>query len=92
MFRELTPDEQTEIDALLASGQKIQAVKRAREATGAGLAEAKAAVDAREVYLRSVGTPLEVRHNGGDVMLAVVVLATLTALIVFVYLFLVVFR
>lgn len=92
MSRELTPQEQTEIDALLAAGQKIHAVKRAREATGAGLAEAKAAVDAREVFLKSAGTPLEVRHNSGDVMLAVVVLAILTALIVFAYLFFVVFR
>ncbi|MCA9060135.1 MAG: ribosomal protein L7/L12 [Planctomycetaceae bacterium] len=35
-----------EIQQLLQSGQKIEAVKRVRESTGMGLAEAKAAVEA----------------------------------------------
>ncbi|QIS02401.1 hypothetical protein F5X71_08755 [Nocardia brasiliensis] len=37
-----------EIDDLLALGKKIQAIKRFRELTGAGLKEAKDAVDQRE--------------------------------------------
>lgn len=37
-----------EIIALLAAGNKIQAIKRFREETGTGLAEAKAAVEAIE--------------------------------------------
>ena len=37
-----------EIRALLESGQKIEAIKRYREMTGAGLAEAKEAVEAIE--------------------------------------------
>ena len=37
-----------DLQALLAEGRKIEAVKRFREATGVGLAEAKAAVEALE--------------------------------------------
>ncbi|WP_199836308.1 ribosomal protein L7/L12, partial [Streptomyces sp. NRRL F-4489] len=36
-----------EVDDLLAKGKKIQAIKVYREATGAGLAEAKEAVERR---------------------------------------------
>ncbi|MFJ9853537.1 hypothetical protein [Streptomyces sp. NPDC101150] len=36
-----------EIDALLAQGKKIHAIKLHREATGSGLAEAKEAVERR---------------------------------------------
>jgi hypothetical protein len=35
-----------EIDALVAAGKKIEAIKVYRQATGAGLAEAKRAIDA----------------------------------------------
>lgn len=38
----------TELRDLLAAGQKIEAIKRYREATGVGLAEAKEAVEALE--------------------------------------------
>jgi ribosomal protein L7/L12 len=38
----------TELLDLLAGGRKIEAIKRLREATGMGLAEAKAAVDRLE--------------------------------------------
>ena len=41
-------DFREEIRGLLDSGQKIAAIKRYREQTGAGLAEAKAAVEALE--------------------------------------------
>ena len=37
-----------ELRALIESGQKIEAIKRYREMTGAGLAEAKEAVEAIE--------------------------------------------
>ncbi|GAA3794198.1 hypothetical protein GCM10022403_030070 [Streptomyces coacervatus] len=37
-----------EVDALLRDGKKIQAIKAYREATGAGLREAKEAVDKLE--------------------------------------------
>ncbi|PXX59871.1 ribosomal L7/L12-like protein [Nocardia tenerifensis] len=36
-----------EVDALLAQGKKIQAIKRYRELTGSGLKEAKDAVEGR---------------------------------------------
>ncbi|MEU7765511.1 50S ribosomal protein L7/L12 [Nocardia sp. NPDC049190] len=39
-----------EIDALLAQGKKIQAIKRYRELTGCGLKEAKDAVEWRYPY------------------------------------------
>ncbi|MFI6048228.1 ribosomal protein L7/L12 [Nocardia sp. NPDC051321] len=39
-----------EIDALVADGKKIQAIKRYRELTGAGLKEAKDAVEHRFPY------------------------------------------
>lgn len=42
------PDLDAEIRALLAEGRKIDAVKRLREETGIGLAEAKDAVEALE--------------------------------------------
>lgn len=45
---ELTPEQQTAIDADILGGHKLQAIKKYREATGAGLAEAKTAVEARE--------------------------------------------
>ncbi|MFI9403461.1 ribosomal protein L7/L12 [Nocardia sp. NPDC052316] len=40
----------TEIDALLAEGKKIHAIKRYRELTGCGLKEAKDAVEMRYRY------------------------------------------
>ncbi|MEU7632264.1 50S ribosomal protein L7/L12 [Nocardia sp. NPDC049220] len=39
-----------EVDALLAQGKKIQAIKRYRELTGCGLKEAKDAVERRYPY------------------------------------------
>lgn len=42
----LDPGLEAEVHSLLASGHKIEAVKRVREATGLGLAEAKDLVDA----------------------------------------------
>jgi hypothetical protein len=46
MPRELTPDELTELRALLAAGSVIEAIKHYRSLTGAGLTEAKIFVDA----------------------------------------------
>lgn len=56
-------DFENEIRQLLASGNKIAAIKRYREATGAGLAEAKAAVES----LEAVGSfPERVRPDNSD--------------------------
>ena len=53
-------DKLTEIEAALRQGQKIQAIKLYRECTGAGLAEAKAAVEKLEIEPRSgSGTPVK---------------------------------
>jgi len=46
MPRDLTPDELSDLRALLASGGEIEALKRYRSLTGVGLAEAKVFVDA----------------------------------------------
>ncbi|WP_330232470.1 ribosomal protein L7/L12 [Nocardia sp. NBC_00508] len=43
-------DGMAEIDALLAQGKKIHAIKRYRELTGCGLKEAKDAVEQRYPY------------------------------------------
>jgi ribosomal protein L7/L12 len=50
-----------ELRALLAAGRKIEAIKQYRAATGAGLAEAKNAVEAleRAQSLQSVDSPFE---------------------------------
>ncbi len=44
--------ENFELEQLLSKGRKIEAIKRYRGMTGAGLKEAKAAIDALEVKLR----------------------------------------
>ena len=45
------PDGISEVDALIRADRKIEAIKRYRELTGDGLAEAKAAVDRRAEFL-----------------------------------------
>ncbi|MFJ3403294.1 ribosomal protein L7/L12 [Promicromonospora sp. NPDC090134] len=45
------PEGMSEVDMLIRADRKIQAIKRYREITGDGLAEAKAAVDRREQTL-----------------------------------------
>lgn len=45
------PEGMPEVDALIRADQKVQAIKRYRELTGDGLAEAKAAVDRRATTL-----------------------------------------
>lgn len=45
---ETGPEGIAEVDALLHKGKKIDAIKRYRELTGAGLVEAKEAVERRE--------------------------------------------
>lgn len=52
MSENLTAEQKEQINAYIFSGQKIQAIKVLREATGLGLAEAKQAVEATEVALR----------------------------------------
>ena len=46
----LSPDDRERVMILIRGGKKIQAIKLYREATGAGLAEAKAAVEQLERY------------------------------------------
>lgn len=46
----LSPDDRERIMVLIRGGQKIQAIKLYRGATGAGLAEAKAAVEHLERF------------------------------------------
>jgi ribosomal protein L7/L12 len=42
---ELAPDDDPEIQDLLAKGNEVQAIKRYRELTGVGIAEAKLAIE-----------------------------------------------
>ncbi|MEQ8177265.1 MAG: hypothetical protein RIC52_01415 [Amphiplicatus sp.] len=51
-FNALTPDKQSEIDALVANNRIIDAIKRVREESGMGLKESKDAVDARRRALK----------------------------------------
>lgn len=53
-------DWQSEVKRLLATGQKLEAIKVYREATGVGLAEAKAAVEAG---LSEVQAPPALSHS-----------------------------
>jgi hypothetical protein len=48
----LTPEQRERINAYLFAGQKIQAIKELREATGVDLTTAKQAIDAHEKALR----------------------------------------
>jgi hypothetical protein len=48
----LTPEQREQINGYLFAGQKIQALKALREATGVGLADAKQAIEAHEKALR----------------------------------------
>jgi ribosomal protein L7/L12 len=49
---QLTDQQRQAIEAAIFAGNKIEAIKLYREATGVGLAEAKAAVEATEKNLR----------------------------------------
>jgi hypothetical protein len=49
----LSDDQQTNIEALLFGGQKIEAIKQYRKATGLSLREAKDAVETIEGALRA---------------------------------------
>ena len=53
MDEELTDDQKQEILEYLVKGQKIEAIKVYREATGAGLKEAKDVIDAWDRKLRA---------------------------------------
>jgi len=46
------PEGMSEVDMLIRADRKIQAIKRYREITGDGLAEAKSAVERRTTTLR----------------------------------------
>lgn len=49
---QLTDQQRQAIEAAVFAGNKIEAIKLYREATGVGLAEAKEAVEAKEASLR----------------------------------------
>lgn len=51
LFAAMPPDAQQDVDALIADGQTIEAVKKVREHSGAGLREAKSAVDVRRTTM-----------------------------------------
>lgn len=51
LFASMSPDAQQEVDALIADGKTIQAVKIVRENSGADLREAKKAVDMRRTTM-----------------------------------------
>jgi ribosomal protein L7/L12 len=59
-------DVEAEILALLRNGNKIEAIKRLREATGLGLKEAKDAIDALEAA--NAGSPAGVYTNVGRLL------------------------
>jgi ribosomal protein L7/L12 len=62
----LNKSERDEIARFLAAGQKIQAIKVYREATGVGLKEAKDAVEAMESQQsRSGSSPIAAKADGG---------------------------
>lgn len=63
MARSLSDEEVAEIRAIVDGGNKIEAIKQYRQLTGAGLAEAKSAVEAIEAG-RSIGTaPMAAASN-----------------------------
>lgn len=54
LFSGLPPEVQQDVDARLANGKTIEAVKIVRENSGAGLKEAKQAVDYRRASMGAV--------------------------------------
>ena len=65
-WRRLIPEEpMTQIKEALFRGRKIDAIRQYRESTGAGLAEAKAAVEQMEAELRTA-EPDRFGGPGGD--------------------------
>jgi ribosomal protein L7/L12 len=66
LARPLSGDELAQVRAALAGGKKIDAIKLYREATGAGLAEAKQAVEALEAG-RQMGGPVVESVSNDDI-------------------------
>jgi hypothetical protein len=71
----LTPDQRTQIEEFLFRGEKINAIKAYREATGEQLKESKDAVDALERELREL-TPDRFTAPKASGCLGALVLAT----------------
>ena len=62
---ELNKSDREAVRKYLAAGEKIQAIKVYREATGVGLKEAKDAVEAMEAHLpRGSSSPIEPKSKG----------------------------
>ncbi len=81
MSEELTSEDREKIVEALYAGQKIQAIKDYREATGAGLKESKEFIDALEQKLREEHPdrmkPAASGCSSTASMLMIVVLATI---------------
>lgn len=80
---QLSEEARAEIGALLEKGRKIEAIKRYREATGVGLAEAKKAVEAMAAPGPDGGGHAAVKPSSGCagmLLLLVSVAALLVAL------------
>lgn len=74
-----TPEEQQAIDIALSSGNKIQAIKIHRGATGSDLRDAKDAVEARLAELQKLHPGRYVQKSSGCLGL-IAVLLSLSAL------------
>jgi hypothetical protein len=74
---QLTDQQRQAIEAAIFAGKKIEAIKLYREASGAGLAEAKQAVEAMEASLRQQHPDKFTASRRGGCLGAVVALAVL---------------
>lgn len=72
-MQELTTEQKQQIEALVLAGQKIQAIKAVREATGSDLVAAKEAVEAYEAHLRQA-SPDKFAPKGKGCMVGVIFL------------------
>jgi hypothetical protein len=70
-----TPEEQQAIDIALSNGNKIQAIKIHRGATGGDLSESKEAVEARLSELQKLHPGRYVRKSSGCLGLAAVLIS-----------------
>lgn len=51
LFAAMPPEAQQDVDALIADGRTVEAVKQVRQSSGADLREAKSAVDVRRTTM-----------------------------------------
>ena len=77
-MQELSAEQKQQIEGFILTGQKIQAIKVVREATGCDLLTAKQAVEAFETHLREA-SPEKFAPKGKGCMTGVVFLLALGA-------------